>query len=372
MSALICDYNVINSYGLGNEALWEGLVSGRTAISECDRLCTDHFLTGKAGTIVSIDPGKDESLVMQMLRMLFEHADLHVPRDTFLMVATTVGEIDLLERAVLNQQGDARDSNISRLPAKVAELLGTDRNGMVVSSACASSTAALLRALALIENGEESCVLVVGVDAVSEFVFSGFSSLMALDKTFARPFDCDRAGLNIGEGSAYMLLMSEERAKKENATADAVLAGAGMASDANHMTGPARDGGGLAKAIEKAIVSSGTDRESIGFVAAHGTGTDYNDSMEMKAFKRVFETPRPIFSVKGGIGHTMGSTGLMQCSAALQALGHKSVPPTIGLTHVCDEAQGWASSQSQKTETSSCVVVNAGFGGTNAAVIIGC
>ncbi len=371
MSALICDYNVIASYGPGNGALWNGLVSGRTAMTDCDRFNTDHFLTGKAGMVASLEQKKDESLVMQMLRKLFEHNNLHVPSDAFLILATTVGEIDILQQALLKNEGDARESRISCLPAKVAKLVGTDRPGMVISSACASSTAALLRALSLVESGEENCVLVVGVDAVSEFVFSGISSLMALDRTFARPFDRDRAGLNIGEGAAYVLLMSEERAKAENMTARAVLAGAGMTSDANHMTGPARDGSGLAKAIEKAIVSSGTDRESIGFIAAHGTGTDYNDSMEMKAFKRVFTEPRPIFSVKGGIGHTMGSTGLMQCSAALQALSHKAVPPTVGLTQVCDEADEWASPQVQETETSSCVVVNAGFGGTNAAVVIG-
>ena len=370
MTAAIVDYDCLTPYGLGSEDLWAGLSAGRTAVGTCDRFRTDAFTSHLAGMVPDLRPGERDSLVMQLLVRLFGVREEPFPPDTYLIVGTTTGEIDLLEDAVANGVGGVERSVVGALGTKVARAAGLTRAGEVVSAACASSTAGLARALSLIRSGEEDCILVAAADCVSEFVFSGFSSLGALDRDPARPFDAQRRGMNIGEGAAYVLLASEKRAREMGVGVRAVLRGAGMAGDADHMTGPDRDGKGLARAVSNALRSAGRASDAVGCIAAHGTGTALSDAMEMAAFKTVFENPRPVFSVKGGTGHTMGSTGLIQCAAALRAVRERSAPPTVGLRNVSDEARGWAAPVPQRVETPCALVTNSGFGGINVAVVL--
>jgi 3-oxoacyl-[acyl-carrier-protein] synthase II len=216
-------------------------------------------------------------------------------------------------------------------------------------------------------------VLVVACDSITEFIFSGFSSLMALDREPARPFDKNRAGLNVGEAAAYALMMSDERAIREDRPVLGTLAGWGLSDDANHMTGPSRESTGLILAISKALTSAGIGPEDVGFVSAHGTGTFFNDQMEMRAFGAVFKNKeRPVYSIKGGIGHTMGAAGLVEMLIALRALREGIVPPTVNLKDVDDDARGWASDQQQTLRGQTlALVTNAGFSGVNTALVLG-
>lgn len=370
MTVAITDFGLVSPYGIGQAALWQGLVRGETAIKECTRFDTAGFTSPNAGTVTGLVMGAEESLLLQMLTRLFGAAGCRIPEDAFPIVATTTGEIDLLEAAATGSARSPDESILADLPAKIAALTGTCRPGMIVSAACASATVAAARALSLIRSGAEECVLVVAADCVSEFVFSGFSSLMALDPERARPFDCNRRGLTIGEAAAYVMFMSRERAQREGVPEKATILGAGLTNDANHMTGPSRDGAGLARAIYAALSAAGTIASDIGFIAAHGTGTEYNDAMEMKALQSVFAPPRPTFSIKGGTGHTMGSAGLLQCIVAIAVLEYGMVPPTVGLRDVTDDANGWAASVGQKCAADAGLVLNAGFGGVNAAVVV--
>jgi 3-oxoacyl-[acyl-carrier-protein] synthase II len=207
---------------------------------------------------------------------------------------------------------------------------------------------------------------------VTEFLFSGFSSLMALDKYPARPFDANRAGLNVGEAAAFALLMSEERAQREHRPILGEIAGWGMSDDANHMTGPSRESGGLILAVSKALRSAGIGQQQIGFIAAHGTGTVYNDAMEMRAFQSVFgDRKLPVYSIKGAIGHTMGAAGLVELIIAQQAQRENVVPPTVNLKKVDDDASGWASTLQQTIKSDMmALVTNAGFSGVNTALVL--
>jgi 3-oxoacyl-[acyl-carrier-protein] synthase II len=242
---------------------------------------------------------------------------------------------------------------------------------MVVCAACASSSAAVAQGAAMIHAGDRDCVLVVATDNVSEFVASGFSSLMALDRDMARPFDRNRKGLSLGEATAFVLLMSGARASRENRPVLARVSGWGLTSDANHITGPSRDGSGLAIALRKALASAGVSAEEVGSICAHGTGTEYNDSMEMKAFKSVFTSKAlPTYSLKGGIGHTMGTAGLADIIVAIEALKEGIVPPTVNLREIDEEAVGWASPEPSECDRAVTVSTNSGFGGINCAVVL--
>jgi len=370
MNVVVVASDIITPYGRGTEACWEGLNAGRTALSRVSRFQTAAFQSDYAGIISGLRYHEETSLVMQMLQSLFD--GVSVPGDAMLLLATTKGEIDLLEQSMLEGRGAAADSVPGRLLAKVTGLTGSKGRGMVLSAACTSSSAAVAQASALIRNNRTDCVLVVACDGVSEFIFSGFSSLMAMDRLPARPFDKDRAGLNVGEAAAYAVLMSEERAKREGRAVLGTILGWGLSDDANHMTGPSRESEGLILAITKALASAGIGPAGIGFIAAHGTGTVYNDAMEMRAFHAVFKNEvRPLYSIKGGIGHTMGAAGLVEMILALRALREGMVPPTVNLKEADADAIGWVSDQRQPIRGQArALVTNAGFSGVNTALVL--
>jgi 3-oxoacyl-[acyl-carrier-protein] synthase II len=258
------------------------------------------------------------------------------------------------------------------LLSRVRETAGVTDPGIVVSAACASSTVALARAAGLVASGIRECVLVVAFDAVTEFIYSGFSSLMALDRGPARPFDKNRTGLSVGEAVAYALVMSGARAVRERRGIEGEIAGWGISCDANHMTGPSRDGVGQAAAIKQALARAFISPAEIGAMSAHGTGTVYNDSMEMKGFRSVFgDGPRPVYSVKGGIGHTMGAAGLVEALLAMRAMREGAIPPTVGLELVDPEAAGWVQREARTIGKGKIVLsTNSGFGGVNAALVM--
>ncbi|MCK4389436.1 MAG: hypothetical protein KAV83_04260 [Desulfobacterales bacterium] len=365
-----CD--MVTPYGWGIDPCWNGLLSGKTAIGRLDRFETKYFLTGKAAVVPGLAGGQDESLVIQMLTPLLTKRSAVIPDDALLILATTTGEIEILERHILDGGPDPAGSRLNYLLNKVIGLSGVSGPGIVVSAACASSSTAIAQAATMICSGERDCVLVVACDSVSEFVFSGFSSLMALDNDMARPFDKNRSGLTLGEAAGFMLLMSESRASREKRPVIGEVVGWGLTSDANHMTGPSRDGSGLALAIQKALQSADISEDAVESLAAHGTGTVYNDSMEMNAFKTVFETRCiPTYSIKGAIGHTMGAAGLVETIVAFESLREKVVPPTVNLLDVDEEAKGWVSSEACAVDGGVTISTNSGFGGVNSALVLG-
>jgi 3-oxoacyl-[acyl-carrier-protein] synthase II len=243
---------------------------------------------------------------------------------------------------------------------------------MIISAACASASTAVARAAIMISAGRADCVLVIACDGITEFVFSGFSSLMALDRTASRPFDKGRSGLSLGEAAAYALIMSRNRALKEKREIVAEISGWGLSDDANHMTGPSRTSDGMIMALERALNSAGCHAEDISFISAHGTGTVYNDQMEMRAYRSVFaKEPVPVYSIKGALGHTLGAAGLVETIIAAKALSERRVPPTVNLIDVDDDAIGWASPDSQDIRKGrKALITNAGFSGINAALVL--
>ncbi len=367
--AVACD--MVSGYGWGIDSCWEGLLSGKTAIKPLERFRPENFPTKKAAVVPGLDPDRDETMVMQMVTHLIDNSVSNIPHDALLILATTNGEIDILEQHILNGTPDAVESRPDYLLRKIERLIGLSGPGMIVSAACASSSTAIAQASAMIRNGDHDCVLVIGCDNVSEFVAAGFASLMALDKDMAHPFDINRRGLSLGEATAFMLLMSDSRAERENRPVIAEIAGWGLTSDANHMTGPSRDGSGLALAVRKALQSASISEDDVGSISAHGTGTVFNDSMEMKAFKSVFHGRSvPTYSIKGGIGHTMGSAGLVDIIVAIKSLKEKVSPGTVNLRDIDDEAKGWASPESSTCDSRVTISTNSGFGGINCAVVL--
>jgi len=363
---------MLTPFGAGADLCFESIMAGQSAISTVNRFITAEFTSGIAATIKDLRYHGDTSLVMQMFERLFAASRPVIPADSALLLATTKGEIDLLEKSLLGKGGDPADSCLDRLLTKVASLSGATGPAVLVSAACTSSSAAVARAAAMIKGGKADSVLVVACDSVTEFIYSGFSSLMALDTVPARPFDAARKGLSLGEAAVFSLLMSEGRAKREGRKILCRIAGWGMGDDANHMTGPSRQSEGLVSAIQRALSSAAVSPGDIDLISAHGTGTSYNDEMEMRAFRALFSaTTPPVYSVKGAVGHTMGSAGLLETIIAMKSLQVATVPPTVNLQCPDDDARGWVSSEPVFLQRAKrALVTNSGFSGVNTALVL--
>ena len=224
----------------------------------------------------------------------------------------------------------------------VSITLGTKGPAQVVATACASSTDALGIAMDMIRAGRADVVVAGGSEAViTEFAVGGFMKMRALSTKFnetpekaSRPFNADRDGFVMGEGSAVLILESEEHAKARGARVYAELAGYGATSDAYHITAPDPSGVGAIKAIEIALADAGVeDRSTVDYINAHGTSTHLNDQMETKAFKTVFGEEGAkkinISSTKSMHGHLLGGAGALEAAITALAISEGFVPPTI-------------------------------------------
>jgi 3-oxoacyl-[acyl-carrier-protein] synthase II len=368
MRAVIARSDVVSAYGWGIDALWTGLMSGKTAVT-----AKNPFTGDKPGSPLgmvpdlTILPGQSRISVM-LERLLFPLKGKLDPLTT-LILATTVGEIEQIEQSVLqNNPQLAERASPQLLLQTIQQQLGLHGTAMVLSSACASSAAALSRAAAMIDQGTEA-VLIVTADAVSEFVYAGFATLLSLCEASAKPFDADHCGLSLGDGAAWALVTRED---SPLASVDSpIILGWSSTSDAIHMTAPDRAAGGLSRAITGACNMAQVDPKQIGLIAAHGTATVYNDTMEMQAFHNVVAHPTPTFSIKGGTGHTLAAAGLMQILVGCRAMELKVAPPTVGLVTPDAMAVGWVNSTSVPLGDHTILLsTNSGFGGVNTAVVL--
>jgi 3-oxoacyl-[acyl-carrier-protein] synthase II len=367
MNVVIAQSDVATAYGWGIDALWNGLLSGKTAIRSTNRFADRGFVSDQAAMIRDLQVAPGESRVMAMLRRLLAPLIGKLDPLTPLIVATTVGEIEYVEQAILNDRPElAGESQPQALLGRIKQMLGLRGSGMVISSACASSATAMTRAASSIRAGTHQKVLVVTCDSVSEFVYSGFSTLLSLCDIPAQPFDAHRAGLTLGEAAAWALLAADDK------PSDISILGWGNTTDAVHMTAPDRNAGGLVRAIAKACTMADRSAEEISFIAAHGTATLYSDAMELCAFRTAMPMPKPIFSIKGGIGHTLAAAGLVQILIAGRALASGIVPATVGLSQPDPAAVDWAHSTNLHIGPASLALsTNSGFGGVNTALLLG-
>jgi 3-oxoacyl-[acyl-carrier-protein] synthase II len=366
----IVDANIVTALGKDLGDTWEGVVNGVSAIREISRFPVEGYQARVAACIDGLDTSGDRSMITAIVGSLFANIQ-PVPPDASLITATTKMGIDTLEKLQNKRPAYAPDVLLSSLPQLVSEKLGLNTRGINISASCASSTIAIARAAGLITSGRVQAVLVCCADIVTEFTFSGFSALKVVSPFPCRPFDRGRTGLSLGDGAAALLLMSESRARREDRPCVAAVCGWGASNDAFHITSPIPDGSGLVSAIGQALSRAALSESSIAAVSAHGTGTLYNDLMELTAFRRVFGGRRiPIYSAKGNIGHTTGAAGGIEVALAAKALAERTLPPTAGFQDPEQGAEGCVSASAVPLTGDRCLTTNSGFGGINAAIIL--
>jgi len=357
----------VTALGSGADRLWQELLAGKSGIRPLSRFSCDNYVSNLGAVIADLVAPADHSGHDDLLNRLADQIG-PVPGASRLLVASTKGEIDRLESACRAGQKLPAAVLFAPLLDKIAKRFGLDDCGTNINAACASSTIALARGAALIAHGQADSVLVYAADLLSEFVFSGFSSLQALSPDPARPFDAGRQGLNLGEAGAALLLTNEAGAGDAPL---ARIAGWGAANDAHHVTAPARDGSGLILASTEALQRAGIDTSAVAAISAHGTGTPYNDAMELTAFATIFgDHLPPLHGIKGSIGHTLGAAGAIEAIIAGYSLAQQQIPGTVGCTTPEEAGQGQVSSSGREISGQYLLSTNSGFGGINGALVL--
>lgn len=247
-------------------------------------------------------------------------------------------------------------------------------------TACASATHSIGEAFRNIKHGYSDVIIAGGAEApISEIGISGFASLTALSATedperASIPFDKDRNGFVMGEGAGVFVVESLEHAQKRGATILGEIVGYGANCDAYHMTSPTPDGSGAAKAMQLAMKEAEIQPEQVGYINAHGTSTQANDKAESKAiqlaFGDAFKDVR-VSSTKSMTGHLLGAAGGIEGIAALNALQHQFIPPTINVRNKDEEVQAnVVINESENHEFTYALSNSLGFGGHNAVICL--
>ena len=244
-----------------------------------------------------------------------------------------------------------------------------------VAAACSSSTIAIGQAADAIRIGRLDAALTGGTDALARLTFSGFNALRLMDADPCRPFDRSRAGMNMGEGAAILVLEEMSRARARGAHIYAELAGYSFGCEAFHPTAPEPDGRPVTAVIADALRDGRVDAELVEHINAHGTATPQNDRAEARGFRALFGSRTaaiPVTSLKAMIGHCLGAAGAVEAAALALSIARGVIPPTINHAETDPECPvEIVANSARERRMRYAVSTSLGFGGNDAAVVMG-
>lgn len=305
-----------------------------------------------------------------------KNVELHDPNvRTGIIVGTTAESMtnieqylgDFLSNDSRNEFIESQDWGFST--EIIARELGISGYQTTINTACSSAANAIMTGARMIRHNLLDRVLVGGTDALSKVMLNGFHALMIVDPEVCKPFDLNRKGLNLGEGAAFLLLESENLAKKKNVVCE--LSGYGNSNDAHHLTALSPDGEGVAMAMELALAESGLEAKDISYINAHGTGSENNDLSEIRGIKKVFRDIAPSFSsTKPFTGHTLGSSGALEAVFSILSIQHQVIFPNLNFLHQMKETGLKPETNLMRSQQLNHVLSNSlGFGGNNTSLI---
>jgi 3-oxoacyl-[acyl-carrier-protein] synthase-1/3-oxoacyl-[acyl-carrier-protein] synthase II len=253
----------------------------------------------------------------------------------------------------------------------IAREFSTDGPLQTVVNACSAGGDAIGVGAAWIRLGLCDMVIAGGADELYQVTYSGFKSLLIYDEAPCKPFDAERKGLNLGEGAAIFMLMSEAICKRAPRKPRGYVWGYGSATDAFHPTKTRPDALGLKMAIDEAMKTAGRSPAQIAFVNAHGTGTWDNDLIESRVLNEMFPGT-PFLSTKGYTGHTLGASGAIEAAFTIASLEAGRIPASIGFT-TPDPELAPACPVRENTPVGGRIALSQtlAFGGNNAVLILG-
>jgi 3-oxoacyl-[acyl-carrier-protein] synthase II len=403
---VVTGLGLVTPLGIGLEKNWQALVAGESGIRKIDRFPNiDAFASRIAGQVPDfraedfIEPKeiKKMDLFIQYsvaaASMAMEHSGFKIDPEDAENVGVIIGvglcgidTIEATERAYLD--GGPRKISpffipkvISNLaPGQIAIRHGAKGVNWTPTSACASGTHAIGEAFHLIRRGLQDAVIAGGAEsAITPLGVGGFSAMKALSthndepERASRPFDKERDGFIISEGSGVLILEERDRALKRGAKIYAEVIGYGANGDAHHMTAPAPEGEGAARCMRLSLKDAGIAPTEVDYINAHGTSTEYNDANETQAIKKVFGEHAftlAVSSTKSMTGHLLGAAGAVEGVFSVLSLRHGIIPPTINYENPDPDCDlDYVPNQARRADIRVVLSNSFGFGGTNACVI---
>jgi len=404
---VITGIGAITPIGIGKDAFWQGLLAGKSGITKTTRFDASEYTAQVAGEVKDFEPNdfidkkeakrmdRNAQFAVAASKLAIEDAKLEITEENAdrvgAYIGTGIGGIETLHKQyeTLFDKGPSRIS-----PFFVPMMIGNMAAGQVsitfglkgpsscIVTACASGTNSIGDAFRVIQRGDADVMLAGGTEAcISPAAVAGFCSMKALCSDFneeptraSRPFDKNRSGFVMGEGSGVVVLETLEHAKQRGAHIYAELVGYGSNSDAYHITSPSPGGAQAAKCMQLALKDAAMNPQDIDYINAHGTSTSMNDETETMAVKTVFGEHAydlAMSSIKSMTGHLLGAAGGIECIATALTVEQDMMPPTINyetpdegldLDYVPNEAR-------QKT-VNAALTNSLGFGGHNACLIL--
>ncbi len=402
---VITGLGIVCPVGIGVEESWGNIVSGVSGIGRVTKFDTDGYACQIAGEVKGFEP--ERYMPVKLIKRLdpfvqyaiaaskeawedsgLDRADVD-PERIGVITGCGLGGLSSIEfyRDVLVKRGPRRVSPFfipmaipNMASGQISILFGAKGPNTVVCTACAAGTHAIGQAFKEIQRGAADVMFCGGTEAViTELALAGFGSLKALStrnqepEKASRPFERDRDGFVIGEGSGMLVIESLEHAEKRGATIKAEICGFGLTGDAYHMTAPPEDGEGGARAMKEALFDAGMAPEDIDYINAHGTSTPLNDSCETKAIKSVFGDHAykiPVSSTKSMTGHLLGGAGGVEAVFTVKALEDGIIPPTINYDNPDPECDlDYVPNEARNMKIEAAMSNSFGFGGTNGVLI---
>ncbi len=402
---VITGLGVVTPLGIGVEITWQALTAGQSGITTITRFDASEYPSQIAGEVKDFNPGDyiDKKEIKKMDPFIHyavaasqeavDDAGLKITPDNAervgVYIGAGIGGLPGIEHYhdVLKEKGPGRVSPffipmviINLASGQVAIRFGARGPNSCAVTACATGNHCLGDAMRIIQRGEADVMIAGGAEStICPLALAGFAASKALSRRnhnpegASRPFDQERDGFVIGEGSGVMVLEELDHAQRRGARIYGELVGYAMTSDAFHITAPPDDGAGAVNCMEKAIKDAGVEKTDIGYINAHATST-FADKIETHVIKTVFGQQAykvPVSSTKSMTGHLLGAAGGIEAVFTTKALYHGLLPPTINLEHPdpdcdLDYIPGKARSVPIKAAISNAF----GFGGVNACLVM--
>ena len=377
--------------GAGVQAVFRRMCAGECGIRAIDRFPASDYAQASAGQIPATleaalrDEFPEDDIAEAMVKAAGREAlnqagsstDTAPDERLGLILATNFGLMETLEwcwreRIDLGSMDRETFARLDAFPADTAAWFGCGGPRAQLSLSCASGAAAVALGKAWIDTGRADRVLAVGYDALTEFCWSGLTSLHTISTDALRPFDARRSGTIFGEGAAAMLL--ERRTNHENTEFLAQVAGAATNNNAFHMTAPAKQGDGSRRVMAAAMRDAGIATEDVDHICAHATATVPNDVTETAAFRSLFQAQLDQVTVaahKSQLAHMMGAAGMAEAIVTVEVIRNGLVPPTVNHEVMDPECAVDCVAREARRRPVGCAVTNsAGIGGNNAALVL--
>jgi 3-oxoacyl-[acyl-carrier-protein] synthase II len=404
---VVTGVGLISPLGIGTEPTWEGLAAGRSGVSTITRFDTSDYAVRIAAEVENFEPTdwiapkqvkKFDLFVHYALaasRMALEQAGLEITEENAprvgVVIGSGIGGFPMIERQhdALRDRGPRRVSPffipgaiINMCSGLVSIETGAKGPNSATCTACSTSAHAIGDALLYIRHGYADAIIAGGSEAViSPMPIAGFTSMRALStrndepERASRPWDKDRDGFVMGEGSGIVILEEYEHARRRGAPILAEVLGFGMSSDAFHISAPSEDGDGAIRVMNAALQDASLNPEDVDYINAHGTSTPAGDRVETIAVKGVFGAHAKevlVSSTKSMTGHLLGAAGSFEFAVTVLALANGIAPPTINLDDPDPENDlDYVPHNAREVDLKVGLTNSFGFGGTNACLIVG-